>query len=261
MFSMASSKPPSSGDAVSTGTTIMAVVYGTNPENGGVIVGADSRTSTGTYVTNRVSDKLTPVHDSIYCCRSGSAADTQAVSDMVRHYLNQHSITLGEPPLVKTAAHLFGTICYSNKDRLSASIICAGWDKSDGGSVYCVPLGGACMKQPYAIGGSGSTYIYGLADAKFKEGMTKDECKVFVSTCISHAMSRDGSSGGIIRMAVIDKERVERLYLHGDMLPYNEYLGDNECFRNDNLPSPFDRLSMCYSRMHICPFTEEAVTN
>jgi hypothetical protein len=41
----------------------------------------------------------------------------------------------------------------------------------------------------------------------------------------------------------------------------NEYLGDNECFRNDNLPSPFDRLSMCYSRMHICPFTEEAVAN
>lgn len=54
------------------GTTIMAVKY-----DGGVVLGADSRTSTGTYVANRVSDKLTKLHDKIYCCRSGSAADTQ----------------------------------------------------------------------------------------------------------------------------------------------------------------------------------------
>lgn len=44
---------------------------------GGVILGADSRTSTGGYVANRVSDKITAVHDRIYVCRSGSAADTQ----------------------------------------------------------------------------------------------------------------------------------------------------------------------------------------
>ena len=36
---------------------------------------------------NRVTDKLTHVHDRIYCCRSGSAADTQAVADIVHFYL------------------------------------------------------------------------------------------------------------------------------------------------------------------------------
>ena len=44
----------------------------------------------GAYVSNRVSDKLTPVHDRIYCCRSGSAADTQYVSDVVKLYLDLH---------------------------------------------------------------------------------------------------------------------------------------------------------------------------
>ena len=67
------------------GTTILAVAF-----DGGVIMGADSRTSTGTYVANRVSNKLTKVHDRVYCCRSGSAADTQAVSDIVRYYLDMH---------------------------------------------------------------------------------------------------------------------------------------------------------------------------
>lgn len=37
-----------------TGTTIIAVTF-----DGGVVIGADSRVSTGTYVSNRASDKIT----------------------------------------------------------------------------------------------------------------------------------------------------------------------------------------------------------
>lgn len=55
---------------------------------GGVVIGADSRTSSGTYVANRVTDKLTRITDKIYCCRSGSAADTQAIADIVAYSLN-----------------------------------------------------------------------------------------------------------------------------------------------------------------------------
>ena len=64
----------------------MAVAF-----NGGVVIGADSRTTMGSYIVrfcftiewsnniqaNRVTDKLTHIHDRIYCCRSGSAADPQ----------------------------------------------------------------------------------------------------------------------------------------------------------------------------------------
>jgi 20S proteasome subunit beta 1 len=65
--------------AVSMGTTIMAASF-----DGGVVMGADSRTSTGSYVANRVTDKITPLTDSIYICRSGSAADTQNLSRYVQ---------------------------------------------------------------------------------------------------------------------------------------------------------------------------------
>lgn len=58
--------------------------------DGGVVIGADSRTSSGTYVSNRVTDKLTRISDKIYCCRSGSAADTQAIADIVAYSLNFH---------------------------------------------------------------------------------------------------------------------------------------------------------------------------
>lgn len=60
--------------------------------DGGVIIGADSRTSSGTYVANRVSDKLTEISERIYCCRSGSSADTQAIADEVKTHLSLHRL-------------------------------------------------------------------------------------------------------------------------------------------------------------------------
>ena len=115
---------------VSSGTTIVAI-----PFSGGVVLGADSRVSTGTYVANRTSDKIAQLHDRIWCCRSGSAADTQAITDYVKHYLAQLAIETGRVPTVKVVAHLMRRICYENKDILMAGVIVGGWDPVDGGSV------------------------------------------------------------------------------------------------------------------------------
>ncbi|KAJ3011400.1 Proteasome subunit beta type-1 [Thoreauomyces humboldtii] len=199
---------------VDLGTTIMAVKFAN-----GVIIGADSRTTTGSYIANRVTDKLTMVHDRIYCCRSGSAADTQAVADMVHYYLQLYTAQEGERPPVETAANLFRELCYTNKDGLSAGIIVAGWDKYKGPSVYTIPLGGSIHEQPFSIGGSGSTYIYGYCDANFRDDMTKEEAIKFTKNSIALAMSRDGSSGGVIRLAIIDESGVERIFVPGNQLP------------------------------------------
>lgn len=83
------------------------------------VAGADSRTTTGAYIANRVTDKLTKVHDTIWCCRSGSAADTQAVADIVQYQLGLFAMQSGKPPTTQTAAAVFQEICYANKDRLS----------------------------------------------------------------------------------------------------------------------------------------------
>ncbi|CEP14861.1 hypothetical protein [Parasitella parasitica] len=99
---------------VNLGTSIMAVAY-----KDGVILGADSRTTTGAYIANRVTD----------------------------------NVNENEAPSVRTASALFQEMCYQNKDHLSAGIIVAGWDKTDGPSVYNIPLGGSLHKAPFAIGG------------------------------------------------------------------------------------------------------------
>ena len=113
---------PAHVGAVSTDaqTSIMAVQF-----EGGVVIGADTRTTSGSYIVNillvhasvtlvvwsqagakidvqanRVTDKLTHIHDRIYCCRSGSAADTQAVADIVHQHAQLYTAIYGGPPPV-----------------------------------------------------------------------------------------------------------------------------------------------------------------
>ena len=96
----------------------------------------------------------------------------------------------------------------------SAGMIIAGYDPRHGGSVYSIPLGGSLHKQSYAIGGSGSTYIYGYCDSYWKEGMSEAEGVDFVKGALREAIKWDGSSGGVIRLVVLTNEgAVRHLYL------------------------------------------------
>mmetsp|Transcript_422 Transcript_422/g.880 ORF Transcript_422/g.880 Transcript_422/m.880 type:complete len:228 (-) Transcript_422:37-720(-) len=197
-----------------TGTTIIACRY-----EGGVVVGADSRVSTGIYVSNRASDKITPLWDNVFLLRSGSAADTQVVSDYVRYFCEQHTAEVGEAPSVQTVANLVMQVNYSNKGMLMAAMIVAGWDDQSGGQVYSLPIGGAMVPEPWIVDGSGSTYIWGFMDSEFREGMTRAEAEGLVKSAVALAMSRDGSSGGVIRTVTITGDGAERRLYRGDEVP------------------------------------------
>ncbi|XP_077051718.1 proteasome subunit beta type-9 [Siphateles boraxobius] len=195
------------------GTTIIAVEF-----DGGVVVGSDSRVSAGASVVNRVMNKLSPLHDKIYCALSGSAADAQTIAEIVNYQLDVHSIEMDKDPLVCSAATLVKNISYKYKEELSAHLIVAGWDKRAGGQVYAT-LNGLLSRQPFAVGGSGSFYIYGFVDAEYRADMTRQECQEFVINCLSLAMSRDGSSGGVAYLVTIDSEAMEEKCILGNQLP------------------------------------------
>ena len=243
-----------------TATTIVAVRYGTGPTSG-VVVGADTRTSAGGYVSNRFAAKLTfvldretdvflddydgnggndsnggndkgsmvqsapPPADASTCCvcRSGSAADTQALSDAVRTDLLHRHLSQNRRGTVASAARLLQTMIRNDPD-LSASLICAGYDHVRGeGCIYSVSPGGTAMEEPrYAVQGSGSGYIYGYLEAgingdggggaaKGKKGGRKvaewseEDAIEFVARVVGLAVERDGSSGGFCRIFSINR--------------------------------------------------------
>jgi len=200
-------------NAPRTGTTIVAVEY-----DGGVVLGADSRVSTGTYISNRASDKITCLADAVWLLRSGSAADTQLVADYVRYFSEQHALEWSHPLLVKTVANLTMQMNYQNKHLIGAMIV-AGWDENEGGQVYGCPIGGTLVRQPWTTDGSGSTYIWGFLDSAYRKGMTLPEAEHLVQEAVSLAMARDGSSGGVIRIVTVDSEGSRRRLILPERLP------------------------------------------
>lgn len=194
----------------------MAVTF-----NGGVVFGADSRTTQGTYIASRISDKIEPIHSRIFCLRSGVSSHTQALARYIRQYLSQYAVNENlEFPEVSVAARMFQIMNYSNKEFLRASIIVGGWDPVAGSQVFELTLGGSLVPLPYAISGSGSGYISGYCDANWKQDMSESEAVDFVKNSLSLAMSRDGSSGGIIRYTVVRPEGISRHYVSQSELPY-----------------------------------------
>mmetsp|Transcript_18744 Transcript_18744/g.13567 ORF Transcript_18744/g.13567 Transcript_18744/m.13567 type:complete len:136 (-) Transcript_18744:33-440(-) len=125
---------------------------------------------------------------------------------------------LGNLPPVESAAWTMREIIYNNKNYLSASMICSGWDPYKGYQIFDVNSGGLFREADWAIAGSGSTFIWGYVDANYKPNMTKHECAEFIRSAIQLAIYRDSSSGGCVRLLDITKDKVEREYV-----PYTEF--------------------------------------
>lgn len=196
-----------------TGTTIMAVKY-----NGGVLIGADCRTSMGSYIPSRITDKLTPISDNIFCCRSGSSADTQTITNYVKVELKYMSYLKKAIPSVRDAAVLAKNIIYQYPSLL-AGLIIAGYDTKP--RVYNISLGGTMVEADWTIGGSGSAFIYGFCDTHYKPNMSLQEAIEFVKQAVSLAIRRDNSSGGCVRMASITSEGVKRFFYSGEKILNN----------------------------------------
>ncbi|ALC48953.1 Prosbeta1 [Drosophila busckii] len=197
---------------VNDGTTIIAVEF-----DGGVVIAADSRTSCRSYVCNRLADKLTRLSDYIYCCRSGTANQTQTMADFVAHLLNVQEISMGKQPLVYDAACQFRELIYKYRSSCVAGIIVAGWDERQGGQVYSIPVSGFLCREPCALGGSGSTYLQGFVSSEHRTGMSKQDCMRFVLKAVRMAIKHDCHSGGVVRIGVITKDGMQ-----SHVIPENE---------------------------------------
>lgn len=136
----------------------------------------------------------------------------------MRLYTDIQANELGSFPPVASAAAIMRQIIYTNAGRLSASMICSGWDPYKGFQIFSVNQTGFHQEGEWAMSGSGSTFIRGYFDANFNPNMSLENAKEFLTSAISLACYRDGSSGGVIRMLSITEAATERYYV-----PYQDF--------------------------------------
>jgi len=213
--------------SVDLGTTLVAIRY-----RDGVVVGADSRTSVGTYVSHRYAHKIAPIGRYCVVARSGSAAATQALAQRAVEHLESRWYRYGHAVNVAQMAHwLKGQVYQHHNDAATAgatvSLLVAGYDPVQKvPQLFSLSPSGALLEHnsqrnhdsihsQYAVSGSGSSFIMGFLDhhcgnLRLDDDGEKNELDetTAVDLCVTAlqlAMARDGSSGGVCRLVVINQ--------------------------------------------------------
>ena len=243
-------------EEIDLGTTLVAIKY-----NGGVVVGADTRTSVGGYVSNKFAYKINPIFEerriigdendepntkesesgsavasSCVVCRSGSAADTQWLAKQAKRRFAVR--TLERPrytPTVSEVAHYLryqmrNSNSNNNGNGFQASLICAGYDEEqNGGRIFGITPGGSLWEEDnFCVSGSGSTILLGYLDDALQQhsnnnniegnyfDFSKEQALALVTKLLRLSIGRDGSSGGLVRLYVVDRTGLEETTVYPD---------------------------------------------
>ncbi|KAF6141296.1 hypothetical protein GIB67_024380 [Kingdonia uniflora] len=194
-----------------TGTTIVGLVF-----QDGIILGADTRATEGPIVADKNCEKIHYMAPNIYCCGAGTAADTEAVTDMVSSQLLLHRYATGRESRVGTALTLLKTHLFGYQGHVSAALVLGGVDIT-GPHLYTIYPHGSTDRLAFATMGSGSLAAMAMFETKYKEGLTRDEGINLVCEAVCSGIFNDLGSGSNVDVCVITKGHKE--YLRNYQLP------------------------------------------
>lgn len=188
-----------------TGTTIAGIVY-----DGGVVLGADTRSTAGSTVADKNCEKIHYIAPNIYCCGAGTAADTEAVTNMVSAELELHKYATGRQSRVITALTMLKQHLFKYQGHVSAALVLGGWDLN-GPHLFTIYPHGSTDALPFATMGSGSLNAMSVFEAGYKDNMTKAEAMDLVCRAIRSGVYNDLGSGSNVDLCVITKDGKEYL--------------------------------------------------
>ena len=76
--------------AKKTGTTIAGIIF-----KDGVVLGADTRATSGPIVADKNCEKIHYLAPNIFCCGAGTSADCENVTEMMSSNLTLHRLSTG----------------------------------------------------------------------------------------------------------------------------------------------------------------------
>uniref|UniRef100_A0A8C7VDC9 proteasome endopeptidase complex n=1 Tax=Oncorhynchus mykiss TaxID=8022 RepID=A0A8C7VDC9_ONCMY len=189
--------PGGLSETISTYRTIIKTCL----ENG-VVLGADTRATSGEVVADKMCAKIHYISPNIYCCGAGTAADTEKTTDLLSSNLTIFSMNSGRNPRVVMAVNILQDMLFRYRGQIGASLILVGWDNK-GPGLYYVDDNATRLSGRMFSTGCGSSYAYGVIDSGSREDMTVEEAYELGRRGITHATHRDAYSGGVVKLMTI----------------------------------------------------------
>uniref|UniRef100_A0A673ZYT8 Proteasome subunit beta n=1 Tax=Salmo trutta TaxID=8032 RepID=A0A673ZYT8_SALTR len=178
-----------------TGTTIAGVVC-----KDGVVLGADTRATSGEVVADKMCAKIHYISPNMYCCGAGTAADTEKTTDMLSSNLTIFSMTSGRNPRVVMAVNILQDMLFRYRGQIGASLILGGVDCT-GNHLYTVGPYGSIDNVPYLAMGEGLLLCQANISIHPYTELVRD--------AIHSGIMSDLGSGNNIDICVITKQGVD----------------------------------------------------
>ena len=191
--------------AKKTGTTIAGLIF-----KDGIVLGADTRATAGNIIADKNCAKIHYMAPNIYCCGAGTAADTEAVTDMVSSQLNLHRLATGRQSRVITSLRMLKQHLFRYQGYVSAALVLGGVDFS-GPHLYCVYPHGSSSVLPYVTMGSGSLAAMAVFEDRYRPEMEREEAMQLVRDAIAAGIFNDLGSGSNVDLCIITKDKTEYL--------------------------------------------------
>ena len=183
-----------------TGTTIVGIIY-----KDGVVLGADTRSTSGSEVADKNCEKIHYLAPNIYCCGAGTAADTEKTTELIASNLELMRLSANVPNRIVNALTLLKRLLYKHQGQIGAALILGGCDIS-GAHLYSIHPHGSTQRQTYDTMGSGSLAAMAVFESRYKEDMNEDEAIILVRDAIRAGIFNDLGSGSNVDITIIRKD-------------------------------------------------------
>jgi len=190
-----------SEDFKKTGTTTLGMVC-----KDGVVIATEQRATMGTLIAHKQTKKLYKIDNHLALATAGLVGDLQTLARYLNAEANLYRLKRDTKIPVKSAATLMGNILNQRKFApYYVQLIIGGYDDT-GGYVYSLDAAGGAIPDKYTSAGSGSPYVFGVLEDNYKDDITINEGIDLAVRAITAAKNRDSASGGMINVAVINKD-------------------------------------------------------
>lgn len=184
----------------------------------GVILGADRRSTAGTIVMNKDSQKIHKINEYLAASYTGGVADIQLTNKILAAELKLKDLRTKSRATIKEAASFLSMMVYRNirNPSMIPSIVgtlVAGMDEDGKTSLYTIePAGGVQKVKDFdANFSSGMPYIMGFLERKWVKDISVEKGIELATEALKASTQRDVGSGNGIDVYKITKEGIQHV--------------------------------------------------
>jgi len=187
------------------GTTTIGLVC-----KDGVVLATERRATAGSFIANKMTQKLFKIDNNIGVTVAGLVGDAQVLARYLRAEVSLYRLRRSAQLSAEGAATLLANILSGNRMFPYYAWMILGGVDLKGGHVFSVDPAGGSIEDRFVSVGSGSTFAYGILEEGYSRDMSVADGVDLALRGLTVAMKRDSASGdGYIIHTITSKEYKE----------------------------------------------------